>query len=162
MGAPKGNEFWKLRKDMSEDGRKISIKDLIVQCQGYIDYCLSTPLIEIDYRGKDNREVRIPKMRAMSLWGLYTWLNISESTWKEWKKDPKYSRVVTRVENLIKAYKFEGAAAGLLNSNLIIRDLSLVDKQEQTQNGTTETRVVLQDGTTIEDLKEHLKPDEEQ
>lgn len=131
-GAPKGNQYWRLRKDMSEDGRKISVDDLYTKCQEYIDFCRNTPLLETDFRGKDIVEVQVPKMRAMSLWGLYSWLDIVESTWQEWRKDKKYSVITARVENIFKSYKFEGAAAGMLHPNIIARDLGLADKREQT------------------------------
>ncbi|MDC9826565.1 terminase small subunit, partial [Devosia sp. ZB163] len=40
-----------------------------------------------------------------------------------------------RVDEIIRAQKFEGAAAGLLNPNIIARDLGLADKQELTGKG---------------------------
>ena len=128
----KEKQYWRLRKDLSEDGKKISLKDLEIKCQEYIDFCLDNPLLETDYRGKDLQMVTIPKMRAMTQWGLYQWLGIGESTWHDWKKNERYAEVIARVENLFKAYKFEGAAADLLNPNIIARDLGLADRQEQT------------------------------
>ena len=35
---------------------------------------------------------------------------------------------------MMNAYKFEGAAAGLLHANIIARDLGLADKKDITQN----------------------------
>ena len=131
MGAPTENEFWKLRKDMTEDGRKLSVAQVVEKAQEYIDFCIENPLQEIDYRGKDMTMVELPKMRAMTLRGLYHWLVIDATTWAEWRDDKKYSHIIARIENLIYTYKFEGAAAGQLNPNIIARDLGLADKQEK-------------------------------
>ncbi|SMP36850.1 terminase small subunit, partial [Shimia sagamensis] len=52
-------------------------------------------------------------------------------TWREWRKSRKdLSSVMTRVEQIIRQQKFEGAAAELLNPNIIARDLGLADKKE--------------------------------
>ncbi|WP_290688531.1 terminase small subunit [Haematobacter sp. UBA3484] len=40
------------------------------------------------------------------------------------------SEVITRVEQIIRTQKFEGAAADLLNPNIIARELGLADKTE--------------------------------
>lgn len=139
MGAEKENQYWKLRKDMSEDGRKISVEELEIKIQDYIDFCVNNPLKEQVVVAKGIKledqttkyTTELNKMRAMSLWGVCTWLNIVKSTWQEWRKDEKYSAVITRAETLFKSYKFEGAAAGMLHPNIIARDLGLVDKKEQ-------------------------------
>ena len=45
--------------------------------------------------------------------------------------------VIDDIEKIIYRQKFEGAAAGLLNANIIARDLGLRDKQDvdHTSNG---------------------------
>lgn len=131
MGAPEGNQYWKLRKDFdSEANRKMSPDTLYEKAQEYIAYCITNPLESVDFRGKDITEVIIPKMRAMTISGCCLFVGISETTWGVWRKDKKYSAVITQVETCIRTQKFEGAAAGLLNPNIIARDLGLVDKQE--------------------------------
>ena len=139
MGAPTENEFWRLRKDLSETGKKLSPDEVIEKAQEYIDYCRNTPLNEIDFRGKDANEVTLPKMRAMTIKGLCLWLDISDTTWGKWKKDEKYVGIITRIENLIYVYKFEGAAAGMLKENLIARELGLTDKKDFSSSDGTMT-----------------------
>ena len=71
----------------------------------------------------------------MNKWGLCHHLGIHNTTLDDWaKKDPKYSKVITQVLQMMNAYKFEGAAAGLLHANIIARDLGLADKKDITQN----------------------------
>jgi len=124
------NDYWKLRKDMSADGRKLSVQEFTDKCQEYIDFCINNPLKEVDYRGKDATEVVLPKMRAMTLYGLCNYIGIDFTTLQEWGKDKKYSNIVSRVKDLFYTQKFEGAAAGMLNPSIIARDLGLADKQE--------------------------------
>lgn len=142
MGAPTENEFWKLRKDMTEDGRKLSVAQVVEKAQEYIDFCIENPLKEEVVVSKGinvNKGVNewvteystpLKKMRAMTLKGLYHWLDVDATTWAEWREDKKYSHIISRIENLIYTYKFEGAAAGLLDSRIISRDLGLVEKRE--------------------------------
>jgi len=130
MGAPIGNQFWKLRRDFDGDGKKLSVEQLFERSQEYVVYCINNPLIEIDFRGKDATPVELPKMRAMNKYGLCHHLGIAFNTLESWKSDPKYLHVITQVEQMMYAYKFEGAAAGMLHANIIARDLGLTDKKE--------------------------------
>ena len=70
-------------------------------------------------------------MRAMTISGLCLFLDIDRSTWTAWKTDNDFSSIVARVEEVIYSQKFAGAAADLLNSNIIARDLGLTDKVQQ-------------------------------
>src|SRR6185312_10262140 len=74
----------------------------------------------------------IAKMRAMTLAGLCVFLDINRSTWDEYTAREGFTEVTTRVDQIIRDQKFSGAAAGLLNPNIIARDLGLADKQEHT------------------------------
>ncbi len=122
MAFPKGNDFWKLRKDFdSEAHKKLSIEQLFLKSQEYIDYVLNSPLTENDFRGKDANEVTLQKMRSMHEKGLCHHLGISTETLNNWMKDPQYFGVITQIKQLIYVYKFEGAAAGMLNANIIAR-----------------------------------------
>lgn len=74
---------------------------------------------------------KVPHMRAMTQAGLCAFLNIGVSTWHDYKKKDNFSAVISKVESIMFEQKFSGAAAGLLNSNIIARDLGLTDKTEQ-------------------------------
>lgn len=130
QGAPLKNEYWRLRKDMSKDGRKISVEDFEKKCQEYIDRCVTEKLNEIDYRGRDLTEVEIPKMICMSMWGCCHYLGITTTTWQELRKDKKYSTIINKVEDLFKSYNIEGSSAGFLNPNIIARLAGLKEKTE--------------------------------
>lgn len=130
MAAPKGNEYYLLR---SKDGRDRifgNAEELITACNEYFEWCVDNPLIEIDYRGKDAIQVKLPKMRPFSLEGLCNFIDICLNTFKEYEKREDFLTVTTRVRQIIDSQQFEGAASGFLNANIIARKLGLADKKE--------------------------------
>jgi len=134
MAAPKGNRFWEAR---SSHGRKpifASPEDLWNACQEYFEWVEQNPLWEAKafaYQG-DVTIATLPKMRAMTLDGLCIFLDIDPNTWRLYVGREDFISVTTRVECTIRTQKFAGAAADLLNANIIARDLGLADKSELT------------------------------
>lgn len=132
MSAPEGNQFWKQR---SSHGRKPIFPDpetLWEACCEYFDWVEQNPLLEAQafaYQG-DVKLQELPKMRAMTLSGLCIFLDIDRTTWAEYRAREGFSLITTRVEEVVRTQKFEGASAGLLNANIIARDLGLADKSE--------------------------------
>lgn len=70
------------------------------------------------------------KMRAFTLQGLCIFMNIGTQTLRDYNKREAYSGVTTRIYEIIYDQKFVGAAADMLNPNIIARDLGLADKVE--------------------------------
>lgn len=135
MAAPKGNRFWEARSSHGRDPIFKNPDELWSACLEYFEWNADNPLEEaIVYQGEINEEKCKPLMRAMTLEGLLIYLDISRPCWYDYRKkvtdEYDFSTVVDKVENIIRAQKFEGAAAGLLNSNIIARDLGLTDKSE--------------------------------
>ena len=132
MAAPVGNQFWRQR---SSHGRKpifASPEDLWDACVEYFDWVEANPLKEAQafaYQGQVTIQP-LDKMRAMTIGGLCIFLDIARSTWDAWRDAEGFSEVTSRVDEVIRTQKFEGAAAGLLNPNIIARDLGLAEKQE--------------------------------
>ena len=132
MAAPKGNQFWKER---SKHGRDLIFADpatLWKACCEYFEWVEANPLYEdrlFAYQGEVTHEPAA-KMRAMTLDGLCIFLDISFQTWLNYKKRNDFLDIIGRVESIVCVQKFTGAAAGLLNPNVIARDLGLADKSE--------------------------------
>jgi hypothetical protein len=82
------------------------------------------------------RRADIAKMRAMTMDGLCLFLDIGDSTWHDYRNREDFTEVVARAEKVMRSQKFAGAAADLLNPNIIARDLGLVDKSESAQKHT--------------------------
>ncbi len=137
MPAPKGNKFWEAR---SSSGRHlIFTKPQILwdACVEYFEWVEDNPLKEQKATQFQGVFVygEVNKMRAMTISGLCLFLDISEDTWANYRKKEDFVGVTTRVDKIIYDQKFAGAAADLLNPNIIARDLGLADKAELTGKG---------------------------
>lgn len=132
MAAPKGNKFWELR---SSHGRKPIFKspnDLWEASCEYFEWVQANPLLEdrgFAFQGKVTHE-DFAKMRAMTITGLCIFLDISFQCWEDYKSKQDFIEVISRAEDIIRTQKFEGAAAELLNPNIIARDLGLKEQSE--------------------------------
>lgn len=134
MAAPKGNEFWKMRTKHGRDAIFSAPEVMLEACQEYFQWVEDNPLKEQKvFNGKDGIVYgEVNKMRAMTIAGLCIFLGIDQTTWREYGNKQDFSSVVTHVEQVIRSQKFAGAAADLLNANIIARDLGLSDRQEVT------------------------------
>ena len=137
MPAPKGNQFWKARSSHGANPKFKNGEELWSACQEYFQWVEDNPLKEekgFAFQGKVTKET-FSKMRAMTIDGLCIFLDIGTSTWFDYSKREGFSEVTTRADRVIRSQKFAGAAADLLNPNIIARDLGLSDKQELTGGG---------------------------
>ena len=132
MAAPKGNRFWEARAKHGRDLIFTSSDILWAACCEYFVWADDNPLYETKafaFQGIVTQE-SIPKMRAMTIDGLCLFLDISTDTWKLYTNREDFIGVTCKAENVIRSQKFSGAAADLLNANIIARDLGLTDKKE--------------------------------
>ncbi|MEX6691245.1 DNA-packaging protein [Danxiaibacter flavus] len=144
MAAPIGNKFWEQR---SSHGRKrifSSPKVLWEAACEYFEWCEENPLPSVEFNGKDAIKCEVPKMRAFTLQGLCLFLDVNTKYFNEFEKELEgkedkmskgFSEIVTRIREIIFNQKYTGAAAGMLNPNIIARDLGLVDKKDMTTDG---------------------------
>ena len=149
MSAPLGNKFWKARSKHGRDRLFESADALWEACCEYFEWVEANPLYEMKafaYQGVVVQEP-VAKMRAMTIGGLCIFLDIDEVTWRRWREVEDFCTVVSRAEQIIYQQKFTGAAADLLNPNIIARDLGLADKQDVTTNGES-----LNKGRTLDDF----------
>jgi DNA-packaging protein gp3 len=137
MAAPKGNRFWEARSSHGRDPIFKTPEDLWNASVEYFEWVENNPLYEskpFAYQGIVVQEP-VAKMRAMTIMGLCNFLDISMDAWAQYRKREDFIGVVSRVEQIIRQQKFEGASADLLNPNIIARDLGLAEKQEHTGEG---------------------------
>lgn len=135
MSAPNGNQFWKARSSHGANPKFKDGDELWSACTEYFEWVDDNPLKEekiAQFQGEFVRDT-VEKMRAMTISGLCIFLNITTTTWKEWRTSrDDLSAVINMVDDIIRTQKFEGASANLLNANIIARDLGLSDKSEVT------------------------------
>lgn len=129
-----GNKFWEARSSHGRNPIFASPDDLWNACLEYFEWVEANPLSEEKvFNGKDGIvRADIAKMRAMTISGLCIFLDIDRKTWDAYRARADFTHIVTRAEEIIRDQKFTGAAADLLNANIIARDLGLADKQEHT------------------------------
>lgn len=149
MAAPKGNRFWEAR---SSHGRKPIFEtpdDLWKACLEYFEWVEENPLYEMRpfaFQGIVTQEP-VPKMRAMTIMGLCNFLDIAHPTWEDYRRKEGFSATASRVDNIIRQQKFEGASADMLNPSIIARDLGLADRRELSgpDGGPIQTEEVVRD-----------------
>jgi len=132
MAAPLGNQFWKARSTHGRNPIFASPDDLWNAACEYFEWVDANPLYEdkvTSFQGINTHEP-VAKMRAMTVEGLCLFLDISKQAFGEYRQRNGFGYVTSRIDGVIRSQKFAGAAADLLNANIIARDLGLADKSE--------------------------------
>ncbi len=128
-----GNNIWTLRKSHGRTPIFETPDELWKACCEYFDWVVKHPLFEERAFAYQAEVVLadVTKIRAMTIAGLCNFLGITQETWNDWRKRRSdLSEIISQVEAVIWQQKFEGAAAGLLNANIISRELGLAEKRE--------------------------------
>lgn len=151
MPAPKGNRFWEAR---STHGRKplwTNPEEMLEACVEYFNWVEDNPLWETKPMVVQGEVYDAPtaKMRAMTLEGLSVFLGINRKSWNNYREKEDFLHVISFVENTMHEQKLSGAAAGLLNSNIIARDLKLRDTVDANIGGQEDNPLVSEIRRTI-------------
>jgi len=147
MPAPKGNKYWQLATNPGRE-KKYSPNTLWKKFNEYTQWIDENPFkeavlvqkgikVKSEGEGKEKTvyQIGLPKMRPYTITGFYVFANISNKTWAEYCKQEDFIQVTTRIKDICFTQKFEGAASGFFNSNIIARDLGLIDKKETEHTG---------------------------
>ena len=142
MGAPKGNQFWKIRSKHGRDKLFKTPQLLLEAATEYFQWCDDNPFEEEDFikGGPDaGSKVRLNRIRPYTQQGFALYCGAS-TAWihnfraalksKDDKESKEFLYILTRIEEVIYNQKYSGAASGFFNHNIIARDLGLVDKKE--------------------------------
>lgn len=145
MGAPKGNQFWKLRSKHGRDKLFSSPEILWEEACKYFEWCDENPLGKIEkVSGEKHYTKEIQHSRVYTWEGLELFLGLSNLSNYKTNEDYKdFFEVVTRIDKIIYNQKFTGAASGLFNSNIIARDLGLKDRSDVTSDGAKTGVIIL-------------------
>lgn len=157
MGAPAGNQFWKLRSKHGRDRLFTTPKDMIEAISEYFEWCDKNPFYKSeaktvntgDYQSKIEI-VNLPVMRPYTIQGLCMYLDCNVQYFNDFQESLKgkedeeskgFSAIITHAREAIYNQKFSGAASGFFNANIIARDLGLTDKKELDHKGIPEQTV---------------------
>lgn len=127
----KGNELWKLAKNAGRNN-KYEPDELLKKANEYFQWCVDNPIKEqqiLKYRDSYEK-VDLDKLRPFTNHGLCIFLGLSDQTLSNYRKRDEFVGVMSIIDKIIYNQKFEGAAVGLFSSNIIARDLGMIDKKE--------------------------------
>ena len=147
MAFEKGNEWWRKRAIHGRNLIFSTPEKLWEAAVEYFEYTDSRKWIKKDWVGKDATEVQRETETPYTISGLCIFLDCEEQTFNNYEKRPDFLGVVTRIKRIMFTQKYEGAAVGAFNHNIISRDLGLTDKKEFEHSGamkveTTEFKIV--------------------
>ena len=135
MGAPAGNEFWKLR---SRHGRKKIVESPEIMLEAIYEFLeiksnetLSKPEMiksgdnagaQVDLKTKD-----YPTIQELAHFlGFMT-----IQSWYDYKNYKGFSEVITHAQEIIYSWKIKGAVVNAYNMSIVARELGLADKTEE-------------------------------
>jgi hypothetical protein len=139
MAAPKGNSFYLLRSKSGRNRKYNSDKTLLEACYDYFAECDSNPWYKNEaVKSGDavGQIIKVPTARPYTLTGLFIFIGIDRKTWESYKSIDDFLPIITHVEDIIYTQKFEGAAVGAFNANIIARDLGLKDNTALEHSGS--------------------------
>ena len=129
-----GNQLWKLRSKHGRDKLFATPELLWEAAVEYFNWCDENPVVKQDFVGKDGDQVERKLGRPYTQSGLCVYLDCSEQMFRDASKRDDFFEVCTRISQIIKTQKFDGAAVGIFNANIIARDLGLKDQTDVTSN----------------------------
>jgi len=171
MAAPKGNQFWKARAKSGRD-KIFSTPDALWDAAvEYFEWVDANPLWEAKYvqHAGEPVDLTFPVMRAMTIKGLCIFLGVNGDYFTDFKDNLKeddqyyydFSRIIRNIYDVIDTQKFEGAAAGQLNANIIARDLGLKEASTQELSGPGGKPIAVRDMSGYSDDELQAIIDEE-
>ncbi len=144
MAAEKGSKYWQRRKKHGKPKNIETPNKLWELACDYFQWTDDNPLLEVKgfaFQGKVTKE-DFPKMKAYTWDGFEDYLYEKDiiSKLDDYKANREeryndYVDIIRRIGKIIRNQKFQGAAAELLNPNIIARDLGLTDKQNVEHSG---------------------------
>lgn len=136
MSAPEGNQFWKARAASGREKIFSSPEELWRAACEYFQWCDDNPWHKNEaVKGGDlaGKIIKVPTERPYTITGLSVFLDIDQETFNNYSTKEGYEDffgICTRIREVIYTQKFEGAAVGAFNANIIARDLGLKEKQD--------------------------------
>lgn len=161
MAAPKGNQFWKQRSSHGRNPIFETKEDLWNASKEYFQWCIDNPLHEtkpFQHMG-DVQLVEIPKARPMTQGGMCIYLDISQETYATYRSNIDFLGVTSKIDDIIRTNKFEGATIGVFNANIIARDLGLRDETKTEHSGSIGLYDKMKDEELDEEIERMTNPD---
>lgn len=141
MGAPEGNQFWKMRAKHGRDKIFTDPKVLLAACEEYFEYQSGRAWYKQEaIKGGEftGQIVSVPTASPFAIEGLCIFLGVNTKYFNHFESnldlrkelDKDFSNIITYVRDVIYTQKSEGATVGAYNASIVARQLGLADKQE--------------------------------
>lgn len=138
MAAPAGNKFWQNRTRHGREKIFTSPELMWAAAEEYFEWCDANPWMKKELMKSGElvgQLVDVPTQRPYTLSGLCIYLDVNTVYFNQFKYnlpegEKDFSKVIASIEEVIYTQKYEGAAVGVFNANIIARDLGLRDKQD--------------------------------
>lgn len=127
MAAPKGSKYWQLADKIGRNP-KYTPDALWGKAVEYFEWVDKNPLKEDKL--SSGAVFRMDKMRAMTIRGFCLFAGVDQKTFAAYEGRDNFLPITMRIRDIIYTQKFEGAAADLLNPNIIARELGLSEKSD--------------------------------
>lgn len=141
MGAPIGNQFWRMRSKHGRDKIFANPETMLEACYEYFKYQTEERLWlkkEAVKGGEFTGQIiDVPTATPFSFRLLCSFLHVNSQYFNEFEKTltPKenkihkdFSEVITHIREVIEEQQLEGATVGAFNANIVARRLGLADK----------------------------------
>lgn len=130
MAYKEGNQLWKQRAKHGKSKKFETPEILEALIYDYFQWAEDNPFKEVKLFQSEGAiiEGSINKPRALTLAGLCAFLGLALKNIYEYEKVDGYREVIARARAVMFSQKFEGAAAGFFQQNIIARELGLVEK----------------------------------
>lgn len=137
----KGNNFWEYRKKHGKE-KKYTPSELWEGFLAYMQWVADNPWLQNQVLQKVGQIIKVPTERPMTILGFCLHIDIARQTFENYEKESDYLDIITRIRDTIYTQKFEGAAVGAFNANIIARELGLADKQQTEHSGVIATATI--------------------
>lgn len=133
-------KYWKRPRFQVGRPKKFKTpRDLWDAAVKYFDWVIDTPILEekaFAHQG-DITLTSVAKARPMLIERLCSFIELDYSNYTRYRKDEKFKPVCDHIDAIIRAQKFEGAAAGIFNASIISRDLGLKENMDHSSDDGT-------------------------
>ena len=162
MGAPIGNQFWKLRTKHGKDKLFTSPELLWEACTEYFESVDNNPAYKnegIKSGDMAGELIHIPTEKPYSMRGLCLYLGINEKYFNDFAdglkgKDDEiskdYSDVLTRIRDVVYIQKYNGAVVGNFNQRIIAVELGLTETINVNHTGESQSVNISIDGQKLD------------
>lgn len=93
--------------------------------------------------------VYVPTSRPYNLYAMLVFIGLGRNTFRNYEMRPNFKEICDTIRSVIFVQKYEGAAVGAFNPQIMARDLMLEDNGENTAMSPEPASILLPNGVTI-------------